>query len=143
MLDHLDSSEPELNSEDVGRLIEDYLKKNDFRYLVVSQYSYMYGILIIIEDIGTGDYPERTKEIEKISNLASFLFDKLDIGKTSLRFIMGQKMLLGNRGTRSSFISVDPVIFSELTGIPAPEIFKPKTKEEFLKSIEDIYSGDS
>ena len=51
MLDHLDSSEPELNSEDVGRLIEDYLKKNDFRYLVVSQYSYMYGILIIIEEI--------------------------------------------------------------------------------------------
>jgi hypothetical protein len=143
LLNHWYSSDPDINDEDTGKLIEDYLKKNDFRYLVLSQYTHLEGILISIEDVGTGDFPERTKEIEKICNLASFLFDKLDIEKRCLHFITGENMLNGNGQTEGSFRHIDPVIFTELTGIPAPDKFKPKTKEELFKFIKDMYSEDS
>ena len=102
----------------------------------------MEGILISIEDIGKSDFPERTEELGKISDLGYFLFDKLQVKKTCLHFIIGRRMLNGDGKMEGSFNALDPVIFTELTGITAPEEFKSKTFEELKEWMEDTYSRD-
>jgi hypothetical protein len=140
-LDHWWSSRSDLNEELVGEKVETYLKNNGFHYFVVSPDTYMEGIIVRIDEIGSSDFPGRTEEIAKISNFAYFLFDKLKLKKNCLHFIIGRTMINGEGKPEGSINALDDVTFTELTGEILPrELRGTKTLDELFEWIRDLNS---
>lgn len=132
ILEHL-SSRACQDKEKLGAKIEEYLKKNGFRYIVNDPYSYIGGITVFLEGLGESESLDETEQIGKLSDLASFLFETLQLDKTSLHFVFKEYKIDGTCRVTVASYGLDKTIFQELTG----EILPPKLKRKTLSDFED------
>jgi len=123
------------DEEKLGEEIEKYLKKNGFHYAVNDPDTYLMGITVWLKEIGKTSHPGRTDEIRKLSDLASFLYETLQLSKNCLHFIFGECIVNGEGKFEMAEHSLSEIVFEELTGEVLPPGLESKTVLDFLDEL--------
>lgn len=136
IINHPQSPLPAFEDEEtLGKEIEEYLKKNSFHYALNDPDTYIEGITVWFQFIGKTSYPEKSNEIRSLSDLASFLFDTLQLNKSCLHFIFREHIINGEGKFEVAVHSLDKVVFEELTGEILPPALESLTMSDFLDRL--------
>jgi hypothetical protein len=121
-LDHPESSLG-IDEDELWTKIVEFLKKGKYCYAFGDPSNEggppgWEGIIIWLpQPVIQSTYPEKDKEIAKISDLGAFLFDDLKLMRSCLHFTLVELFLNGDGEFEETDHTVDDFVFKELTGI--------------------------
>jgi hypothetical protein len=124
-LDHPESSLG-IDEDELWTKIEEFLKKGKYCYVFGDPSNEggpasWEGIIIWLPQPEIqSTYPEKDKEIAKISDLGVFLFDDLKLKRNCLHFTLVELFLNGDGEFEETDHTVNDLVFKELTGIDPP-----------------------